>query len=72
MGIKAHLCFDNYLYEIEKDQSLVRRNPIKDSGRFYNSSASFKRGKYIYFVLEGPILYRIDTKDKVLEKIEIH
>ena len=65
------VCFGSCLYEIDGDENLVAWQNFKDSGKYYNSSASFRRGKNIYFVLDGPSLYRINTEKKSIELVNI-
>ena len=69
------VCFSDYLYEINDEGVMIRYQGINDPGNFLNSSACFKRGKYIYFTLaqynknDYPALYRINTFDKTIDSI---
>ena len=61
--------FGKGLYEIEENSNLTKRQEFKDSGNGLNSSATFRRGNYIYFITYGPKLYRIKTETKTIESI---
>ena len=63
------VCFEGHLYEIEKFDNMIKHQPFLDEGKNLNSSAYFKRGKEIYFVIDGPKLYRIKTDRKIIESI---
>ena len=63
------VCFNGHLYEIDERENLIKHQPFLDCGDNLNSSAYFKRGKEIYFVLDGPKLYRINTDRKIIESI---
>ena len=66
------VCFGNSLYEIDDNQNLIARQQFNDSGMNLNSSASFRRGKSIYFIVQGPKLYRINTEKKLIELVNIN
>ena len=61
------VCFKDYLYEIDEDEQLIRHQKIEESGGNYNSSATFKREKHIYFVLNRSRIFRINTELKSFE-----
>ena len=61
------VCFKDYLYEIDEDENLIKHQKIEESGGNYNSSATFKRGKNIYFVLNRSRICRINTECKTME-----
>ena len=66
------VCFEDHLYEIEKNGDLIKRQSIKKiEGDSLNSSCGFRRGKNIYFVLNTPELYCIKTDTKTIECISL-
>ena len=65
------VCFGSRLYEIDGDENLVAWQNFTDAGNYPNSSASFRRGKNIYFAITGPRLYRINTENKSIESVNI-
>lgn len=65
------VCFEDALYGINENQNIVKHNNIIQFCTGINSSAYFKRYIYIYFITSSEILYRINTKIKTLEQLEI-
>ena len=65
------VCFGEFLYFIDRNQKLLKKQILIDSGASLNSSCPFIRNKYIYFVLHGPKLYRICTESHSIEQISI-
>ena len=65
------VCFGDCLYEIDVDENLIARQKFSDVGGNFNSNASFRRGRNIYFALTGPKLYRINTEMKLVELVNI-
>ena len=63
--------FGNALFEIDENLNLIKRQDFKDPGTNLNSSATFRRGKNIYFLLYTPKLYRIKTDTKAIESINL-
>lgn len=61
------ICFGSYLYEIDNDFNFIAWQPINDKGSSFSISAVYNRGKYLYFVLSGPKLLRIDTHLKTID-----
>lgn len=52
----------DYLYEIDKQGNLIKKQKIYFPLAQLNSSACFRRKEFIYFVTYGPVLNRIDIK----------
>jgi hypothetical protein len=65
------VCFGNFLYEIDTQENLVVRESILSQGNWLNSSAWFKRGKFIYFVVTDHGLYRINCESKTIQLVKI-
>ena len=63
------VCFGNSLFEIEEGGNLIERQKIIEEGGFLNSNCSYIRQKYIYFILIGRKVYRINIESKSLESI---
>ena len=61
--------FGDALFEIDENSNLVKKQEFKDSSNSLNSYGYFKRGNNIYFILNGPKLYRIKTVTKSIESI---
>ena len=61
--------FGKGLYQIDYDSKLIKKQEFNDQGDFLNSSANFRRGNNIYFLVHGPKLYRIKTDSGSIEQI---
>ena len=54
---------------IDEGGNLIERQKIIEEGGFLNSNYSYTRQKYIYFILIGRRVYRINIESKSLESI---
>ena len=59
---------NNFLYEIETDSLIVRREINFEIGSL-NIYGSFRREEYIYFVNLDRLMFRLNTLSKQLQKI---
>ena len=66
------VCFGSSLYEIDENGKMVERQKITETFSALNSSCSFIRKNYIYFILAGPRIYRININTKSLESIKVN
>ena len=60
--------FGNALFEIDENLNLIRRQNFKYAGTNLNSSATWRRGNNIYFLLHPSKLYRIKPIRRLLNQ----
>ena len=65
------VCFENFLYEIDEEGNMISRQYIGDKGRALNSSCIFQRDYYLYFINIDSVLFRINTLNKSIQRINL-
>lgn len=68
---KFIVIFSDYLYYTKDFINVEKVQRINQAGTNLKIYSSFRKGKYIYFVLCAETIFRIDTKSKCLEEIRI-
>jgi hypothetical protein len=63
--------FGGYLYYTKDFKVAEQRHKVDESGNNLTIFSSFKRDKFIYFIISNNIFYRINTTTGSLEKVNI-